>query len=160
MAKAQVPTSRVLHNNKVVDLLDIAAEMARGEIEYRKGNYDVAFGHLRQAVKLDDALPYDEPWGWMQPARHALGALLFEQGHVEEAETVYREDLGQGGQLSRATIHPDNVWSLKGLHDCLEKRGDTVELPSVRLRLEIALARADSAVGASCFCAQSAMAVG
>ena len=131
--------------------------MARGEIEYRKGNFEQAFTHLRQAVVLDDALPYDEPWGWMQPARHALGALLFEQGHIDEAEAVYREDLGLGGQLSRATVHPDNVWSLKGLHDCLKARGDEVELPSVRQRLDIALARADRAVGASCFCAQAAM---
>ncbi len=156
-AKTRVPDTRVLHNNRVVDLLEIAAEMARGEIEYRKGNFEQAFTHLRQAVVLDDALPYDEPWGWMQPARHALGALLFEQGHIDEAEAVYREDLGLGGQLSRATVHPDNVWSLKGLHDCLKARGDEVELPSVRQRLDIALARADRAVGASCFCAQAAM---
>jgi hypothetical protein len=93
----------------------------------------------------------------MQPTRHALGALLFEQGHVAEAEAVYREDLGLGGTLSRATIHPDNVWSLKGLHDCLEARGDTVELPQIKQRLDLALARADRAVAASCFCAQAAM---
>ena len=30
----------------------------------------------------------------MQPVRRALGALLLEQGRVEEAESVYREDLG------------------------------------------------------------------
>ena len=40
------------------------------EFEYRKGNYDVAFEHLRHAVELDDRLPYDEPWGWMVPVRH------------------------------------------------------------------------------------------
>ena len=116
-----------------------------------------AFAALRRSVELDDALPYDEPWGWMQPTRHALGALLFEQGHIAEAEAVYREDLGLGGQLSRATVHPDNVWSLKGLHDCLKARGETAELVHVRQRLDLALARADRAVGASCFCAQAAM---
>jgi len=40
--------------------------MLRGEIEYRKGNHDAAFSHLRHAVALDDNLPYDEPWGWMR----------------------------------------------------------------------------------------------
>lgn len=159
-AKARVPETRLLHNNRVVDLLEIAAAMARGEIEYRKGNYDTAFAHLREAVRLDDALPYDEPWGWMQPARHALGALLFEQGRIAEAEAVYREDLGLGGQLSRATVHPGNVWSLKGLHDCLEARGETAEIVHVRQQLDRALARADRAVAASCFCAQAAMAAG
>jgi hypothetical protein len=93
----------------------------------------------------------------MQPTRHALGALLFEQGHVAEAEAVYREDLGLGGTLSRASIHPDNVWSLKGLHDCLKARGAVEELQLIRQRLDLALARADRSVGASCFCAQAAM---
>ena len=156
-AKAAMPESRLMHNNKVVDLLEVAAEMIRGEVEYRKENYDTAYAHLRKAVHLEDTLPYDEPWGWMQPVRHALGALLFEQGHVAEAEAVYREDLGLGGQLSRATVHPDNVWALKGLHDCLEARGEDVEILHIRQKLDLALARADRAVGASCFCAQAAM---
>ncbi|WP_372572782.1 tetratricopeptide repeat protein [Ruegeria jejuensis] len=156
-ARARVPETRLMHNNKVVHLLEIASEMLRGEIEYRKENYEVAFAHLRASVALDDGLPYDEPWGWMQPTRHALGALLFEQGHTEEAEAVYREDLGLGGQLSRATVHPDNVWSLKGLHDCLKARGEDVEIIQIKQRLDLALARADGSVGASCFCAQAAM---
>ncbi|SMO39930.1 hypothetical protein [Ruegeria faecimaris] len=156
-AKARVPETRLLHNNRVIDLLDIAREMLRGEIEYRMENYDAAYAHLRRSVELDDTLPYDEPWGWMQPTRHALGALLFEQGHTAEAEAIYREDLGLGGTLSRASVHPDNVWSLKGLHDCLKARGETVEIVQIRQRLDLALARADRAVGASCFCAQAAM---
>ena len=156
-AKERVPESRLMHNNRVIDLLDIAREMLRGEIEYRKGNHDTAYAHLRRSVELDDNLPYDEPWGWMQPTRHALGALLFEQGHLAEAEAVYREDLGLGGTLSRASIHPDNVWSLKGLYDCLKARGETREIGHIRQRLDLALARADRAVGASCFCAQAAM---
>ncbi|NVO55423.1 hypothetical protein HW561_06445 [Rhodobacteraceae bacterium B1Z28] len=156
-AKACVPETRRLHNNRVIDLLEIAREMLRGEIEYRKGNYDIAYAHLRKSVELDDTLPYDEPWGWMQPTRHALGALLFEQGHVIEAEAVYREDLGLGGSLSRASIHPDNIWSLKGLHDCLKARGEDIEIKQIKQRMDLALARADRAVGASCFCAQAAM---
>ncbi|MBJ6371577.1 hypothetical protein [Sedimentitalea arenosa] len=156
-ACARVPETRLMHNNKVCDLLSIAHEMLRGEIEYRKGNFDVAFAHLRNSVQLDDALPYDEPWGWMQPTRHALGALLFEQGRIDEAEIVYREDLGLGGTIARAAVHPDNVWSLKGLHDCLKARGETRELRQVKQRLELALGRADNIVAASCFCAQAAM---
>jgi tetratricopeptide (TPR) repeat protein len=155
--KATVPKTRLLHNNKVVDLLDIAAEMLRGEILYRKGDFEDAFAALRRSVALDDDLPYDEPWGWMQPTRHALGALLLEQGRIGEAEAVFREDLGFGGELSRATVHPDNVWSLKGLHDCLRARGETAEILQVRQRLELADARADRKVAASCFCAQAAL---
>jgi tetratricopeptide (TPR) repeat protein len=159
-ARAKVPDTRLLHNVKTVDLLEIASAMLEGELAYRKQDYDDAFAALRRAVALDDGLPYDEPWGWMQPTRHALGALLLEQGHVAEAEQVYREDLGLVPGLPRACVHPDNVWSLKGLHDCLERRGATEELAYVSTRLDIAMARADTPIAASCGCAQAAMAAG
>jgi tetratricopeptide (TPR) repeat protein len=155
-AKARVPETRRVHNNKVVDLLAVADEMLTGELEYRRGNFDIAFAHLRRSVELDDALPYDEPWGWMQPTRHALGALLLEQGRVTEAEAIYRSDLGYDGKLSRACQHPENVWSLHGLHECLTRRGDTVEAPLIKARLDLALARTEVPVRASCLCRREA----
>ena len=157
-AKIRVPDSRRVHNNTVIDLLAVAEEMLNGELEYRKGNYDTAFAHLRRSVELDDSLPYDEPWGWMQPARHALGALLLEQGHVEEAEAVYRSDLGLDGKLSRACQHPDNLWSLHGLYECLTRRGEKVESALIKQKLDLALARAEVPIKASCFCRRAAMA--
>lgn len=158
LARDAMPEDRRLHNVLCLEQLAVAEAMLEGEIEYRKGNYERAYDRLRDAVKLEDALPYDEPWGWMQPTRHALGALLLEQGHVSEAETVYREDLGLGGHLSRAQIHPDNVWSLRGLNDCLKARGaqDSIEGRLIAQKLAMAEARADGVVGASCFCAQAA----
>jgi tetratricopeptide (TPR) repeat protein len=158
MAKARVPESRRVHNNTMVDLLGVAEEMLKGELEYRKGNHDSAFAHLRKSVDLDDALPYDEPWGWMQPTRHALGALLLEQGRIDEAEAVYRSDLGLDGKLSRACQHPDNLWSLHGLHECLTRRGEKVEAALIRPRLDLAVARAEVPIKASCFCRRVAMA--
>lgn len=155
-ASARVPSTRRVHNNTVVDLLAIAEEMLSGELEYRRANYDVAFRHLRRAVELEDSLPYDEPWGWMQPSRHALGALLLEQGHVAEAEAVYRADLGFDGKLSRACQHLENVWSLHGLHECLTRRGDKVEAPLIKARLDLATARAEVVVRASCYCRRQA----
>ena len=136
-------------------LLAIAEEMLEGEIAYRRGEYDAAFAHLRAAIALEDDLPYDEPWGWMQPIRHALGALLLEQGRAAEAEVVYREDLGLGGTLPRAQIHPDNLWALRGLLDCLQRRGELAEATMIRQRVDIAAARADQPVSVSCFCARS-----
>ena len=133
--------------------------MLQGEIAYRRGEHDAAFTHLRAAITLEDDLPYDEPWGWMQPVRHALGALLLEQGRVAEAEATYREDLGLGGTLPRAQIHPDNLWALRGLFDCLELRGETAEAAIIRQRLTYAAARADLAVAVSCFCATMRQAV-
>ncbi|GGG68689.1 hypothetical protein GCM10011415_14900 [Salipiger pallidus] len=157
-ARDAMPEDRRLHNVLCLEQLAVAEAMLDGEIEYRKGNYDVAYRRLRDAVALEDALPYDEPWGWMQPTRHALGALLLEQGHVEKAEAAYREDLGLGGTLTRAQIHPDNVWSLRGLNDCMKARGasGSVEARIIAQKLALAEARADGRVGASCYCAQAA----
>ncbi|MGZ0188903.1 MAG: hypothetical protein ACKVH0_13010 [Alphaproteobacteria bacterium] len=157
-AKAKVPDTRRVHNNLVIDLLDIGEAMLNGELEYRRGNYDVAFDHLRRSVELDDNLPYDEPWGWMQPARHALGALLMEQVHFAEAEAVYRADLGLDDTLSRACQHPNNLWSLHGFHECLTRRGEKVESVIIKQQLDQALARAEVAVHASCYCRQQAAA--
>ena len=151
-ALTRVPGSRSVFNNQCLDILAIAREMMRGEIEYRRGRFDTAFGHLRAAVKLDDNLPYDEPWGWMQPARHALAALLLEQDRVEEAAAVYRADLGYDATLSRACQHPDNVWSLHGYHECLQRLGRIQEAAIVKQRLDLALARTDVPITASCFC--------
>jgi tetratricopeptide (TPR) repeat protein len=151
-ARQRVPATRMLFNNTCLDILGIAEAMMTGELEYRRGNYEEAFAQLRRAVELDDGLPYDEPWGWMQPTRHALGALLMEQGRFDEAEAIYRADLGLDGTLRRACQHPDNVWSLHGLYECLTRRGESVEAPLIKQRLDLALARTDVPVKASCFC--------
>ena len=173
----RVPATRVVFNNTCLDILAIAARMLHGEVSYRAGDHETAFEHLRAAVRLADALPYDEPWGWMQPPRHALGALLLEQGRVEEAEAVYRADLGLGGDAPaacrssesdanaggngfglggdaplRAGRHPDNVWSLHGFHECLVRRGKQAEAALVAPRLALALARTDVPIRSSCLC--------
>ncbi len=155
-AVARVPDSRTLFNNTCRDILAVAGAMLDGELEYRRGHYDEAFRLLRRAVELDDGLPYDEPWGWMQPARHAYGALLLEQGLLAEAEAVYRADLGLDGTLARACQHPGNVWSLHGYHECLTRLGKAEQAGIVRQQLEIAAARADVPIRSSCYCRLSA----
>jgi tetratricopeptide (TPR) repeat protein len=151
-AYATIPESRYLFNNTSRDILAVAAAMLDGEIAYRSGDFDEAFTHLRRAVELDDSLPYDEPWGWMQPTRHAFGALLAEQGHVEQAAEVYAADLGLDPTLSRACQHPGNVWSLHGYHECLQRLGRTAEAAIVGQQLALARARADVPITASCAC--------
>lgn len=151
-AVTKIPETRYVFNNKCTDILAIATQMLSGEIEYRKGNFEQAFAHLRRSVELDDGLPYDEPWGWMQPARHALGALLLEQGRVAEAEQVYCDDLGLNTTLSRASQHPENVWSLQGYVECLHKLHKHHEAMQMEKRLELARAWADVPIQASCFC--------
>ncbi len=148
----RVPETRMTFNNTCRSILKVAEAMLDGELYYRKGHFNSAFDHLRRSVALDDALPYEEPWGWMQPTRHALGALLLEQGHTDEAEDVYRSDLGLNGKLRRPCQHPDNIWSLHGLHECLTKRGEAAEAALIKQRLDLAMARADVEVKGSCYC--------
>lgn len=151
-AAKNVPSSRTVFNNTCVDILAIAAAMLDGELEYRRGNAELGLEHLRRAIELDDALPYDEPWGWMQPTRHAYGALLLEQGRPQEALAAYSADLGFDDALPRAQQHRNNVWALHGFHECLTRLGRAAEARLVRPQLELALAAADVPVRSSCFC--------
>ncbi len=137
--------SNIIHDPKDRSgILDVAQAVLDGEVEYHKGNFEMAFEHLRLAVKRDIGLHYDEPWGWMMPARHVLGALLLEKGEAAAAEAVYREDL---------KMYKNNLWSLVGLHQALKQLQKMDEAESVHAAFQAASARADVKVGASCLCA-------
>jgi tetratricopeptide (TPR) repeat protein len=84
----------------------VAAPLLAGEIELRSGRAAHAIPLLRQAVKAEDALNYDEPPPWPQPARLSLGEALLEAGKPAEAAQVFREDLQR---------YPENGWALFGL---------------------------------------------
>jgi tetratricopeptide (TPR) repeat protein len=151
----RVQPSRMVFSNTATLVLGIGAAMMDGEVAYKSGRVEEGLAHLRRAVLLEDGLLYDEPWGWMQPTRHALGALLMEAGHYAEAEAVYRADLGFDPAVPRSFRHPRNVWSLHGLHECLSRRGDTVEIHYIKPMLEQARARATVPIRASCYCRRS-----
>lgn len=151
-AAKRIPPTRKDFPNTISDELKVSTAMLDGEIEYRRGNYSLAFQRLREAIHYDDTLLYSEPWGWMQPARHAFAALSLEQGNVEDALLAYAEDLGLDGSLTRAHQHPNNVWALHGYHECLVRLGRTNEARIIEKQLELAVAVADVPVKASCFC--------
>ena len=137
--------SNIMHDPEHrTGILDVAEAVLDGEVEYHKGNYQEAFKHLRLAVKRDTNLPYEEPWGWMMPTRHVLGALLLEQGEAAAAETVYQEDL---------KWYKNNLWSLLGLHQALKQQQKLEEAESVYASFQTASVRADIKIGASCLCA-------
>jgi tetratricopeptide (TPR) repeat protein len=145
IAYARVPESRLVGNNTGLTVLDIGLYMAKGELEYRKGNYNEAFDYLRTAVQKDDSLKYDEPWGWMMPVRHALGALLLEQELFTEAEEVYKNDL---------ELHPSNGWALKGLASIYHKIGNQEEATKTDALFSQAWSSSDIAIKASCYCSK------
>ena len=151
-AAALVPPTRLDFPNKVTDILKIATAMLDGEIAYRRGSYEVAFGRLRDAIAIEDVLPFAEPWGWMLPARHPFAALSLEQGLVEQAAHAYAQDLSLAPTPGRTHQHPNNVWALHGYHECLQRLGRDAEANIIQRQLVLALAEADVAVSSSCFC--------
>jgi tetratricopeptide (TPR) repeat protein len=130
-------------NNPAVEVIAVARKMAGGEIAYREGRKDEAFQRLREAVALEEQMRYDEPPGWMQPVRHALGALLLDSGRPAEAEEVYRADLKR---------HPKNAWSLLGLQQSLAAQRKTEEAVALVPQVAEAWSRADVKPPASCYC--------
>lgn len=152
LTMSRVPSTRRFLSNFALDTLAVGEAMLDGELEYHKGNHEEAYVYLREAVRRNDDLSYTEPWAWMHPPRHALAALLMEQGHFAEAEEIYRDDLGLSGRIPRCAQHPDNVWALHGLVECLQRRGDELELPLLSSKLTAALAKTDVPITSSCMC--------
>ncbi|KAK2764454.1 hypothetical protein FQN54_009149 [Arachnomyces sp. PD_36] len=155
-----VPPTRMLHNNTCVDILAVAVAMLDGELEYRRGDVDLAFQYVHRSIDLYDKLPYDEPRGWMQLARHVYGALLLDQGFVAEAAEVYDADLGIDDIIPRAKQHPNNVWSLHGYLECLVKLGRQAAASIIRPQLRFATATVDVKIHSSCFCRLNTSTIG
>jgi len=139
----RIPKDAIFGNNTAHDVLSVAEHMLAGEIAFRRGSIDEAITELREAVRLEDRLGYDEPPDWIQPVRHTLGAVLLSAGRISDAEQVYRDDLAR---------LPGNGWSLYGLSKCLTARGATDDARVVDERFKKAWARADMTIGSSCLC--------
>jgi tetratricopeptide (TPR) repeat protein len=126
------------HSGK--SLLDIAHHTLLGEIALRQGRAAAAVPHLEEAVRLQDALRYDEPAPWYYPVRQSLGAALLAAGRAGDAERVFSEDLRR---------NPKNGWSLYGLAASLNAQGrDDSE---ARRRFAAAWARSDVTLSSSRF---------
>jgi tetratricopeptide (TPR) repeat protein len=123
-----------LKDTPLAQALTIAARMAAGELAARSGRVDEAVAALREAVTIEDGIPYNEPPVWHHPPRQVLGAVLLDAGRAIEAERIYREDLAR---------FRENGWSLFGLARALSAQGKTSEAEEVRRRFDRAWSRAD-----------------
>jgi len=115
-------------------LLQIAERMLAGEIAARRQHYDDAVRKLKEAIKLEDSLPYVEPPHWLLPVRQYLGSVLLLAGRPADAETEYRADLIK---------NPENGWSLIGLIQSLRAQQKHDQLIEVEDRFKKAWAHAD-----------------
>jgi len=121
-------------------LLKIAERLLAGEIAARRQHYDDAIRKLKEAVKLEDSLPYIEPPHWPLPVRQYLGSVLLLAGRPADAETEYRADLSR---------NPENGWALIGLIQSLKDQQKNDQAAEVEDRFKKAWAHADFIPAAS-----------
>ena len=137
-----IPKETEVGNNTSADIVALIQKMLEAEILVAEGKNDEGIAGLQEALKMEDALKYDEPPAWMIPIRHSLGANLMKAGRFDEAEAVYREDLRR---------LPDNGWSLYGLAETL-KAARKPEAVAMEARFKKAWAKADTQINSSCLC--------
>lgn len=140
-ARKKVPKDRLVGNNKAADVLLVAERLMNGEILLGENKIEDSIRTLRSAVKAEDALHYNEPPDWLQPTRHALGAVLVKARRFAEAEAVYREDLRR---------LPNNGWSTFGMIQAL--RGQGKSAAKFEAAFEKIWATADTPITSSCLC--------
>jgi tetratricopeptide (TPR) repeat protein len=124
-------------------VLDVGEHFIAGEIALQRGEWDLAAEHLEKAAALEDTLSYGEPPKWLQPVRHALGAVYLKTEQYEDAERVYRKDLAKW---------KDNGWSLYGLSAALRGQGRIDEASDVERQYQLVWAEADAPTTTSCLC--------
>lgn len=117
-AKAKIPEDSIEDGSFNHRVLQVAEHFVKGEIALQKQDWPDAIWHLEKAAKVEDTLTYSEPPYWLQPVRHALGAVYMKAEMFEEAEQTYRKDL---------STWRDNAWSLFGLSQALASQGKSDE---------------------------------
>ncbi len=143
-ATKKVPADHVLGNNPAAAIFAVLTPLVEGEILVREGKVEDGCAKLRDAIKAEDALHYDEPPGWIMPVRHALGASLMTAGRFADAEEVYREDLKR---------LPENGWSLFGLARSLRlQKKNEAEATRLEARFRQVWAKSDLELKSSCLC--------
>jgi tetratricopeptide (TPR) repeat protein len=135
-----LPAVTVSARNNAQQLVAIARLVLEGTIEEHAGNHDRAIAVLSEAVKLEDALGYNEPEDWHYPVRQILGAVQLVSGKAVDAERTYQDELAR---------HRENGWSLFGLQQSLIAQERTEEAAAVGRRLTTAWAQADIQLTAS-----------
>jgi len=112
----------------------IAERTVSAELALSRGDHRTAIAALREAVLIEDEIPYDEPPGWHAPVRQTLGVVLLAASQLAEAEAVYREELHR---------NPSNGWSLRGLAESLRAQKRDDEAAEAEQQLAAAWANAD-----------------
>jgi tetratricopeptide (TPR) repeat protein len=137
-----LPVDMPAGQNTLRDVLAVARRVAAARISSAEGRDEDALRDLREAVRLEDGLAYDEPAGWFFPVRHLLGSELLRVGKANDAERTYRDDLAR---------HPSNGWALYGLMQALKAEEHGAEARDAEAEFRTAWRRATISISASAF---------
>ena len=139
---AHLPSDAPAGQNTLRDVLAVATRVAAARIAASEGRQQEALRDLREAVRLEDGLAYNEPSDWFFPVRHVLGAELLRAGIPSDAERVYRKQL---------KLQPGDGWALRGLAQALGAEGHRAAAHEAEAQFRHAWAHATVAISASAF---------
>ena len=88
------------------DLLNLAETVARARFAADSKRLGQAIRLYRQAVAIEERIPYMEPPYWYYPVHQSLGAALYRAGRFEDARAAFTTALARS---------PNNGWALFGL---------------------------------------------
>ena len=97
-------------------LLSVAQQVALGRIAQSEGDLDTAIERFEAGAELQSTINYMEPPYWYYPVRQSLGAVYLAAGRVDDAIQTFKTSLVEA---------PNNAWSLYGLQQAYEAKGDT-----------------------------------
>jgi tetratricopeptide (TPR) repeat protein len=87
-------------------LVQLAEKVALARWAQAHGRFGEAADRYREAVRIEQSIPYMEPPYWYYPVSQSLGAALFQAGRYAEAREAFATALTQS---------PNNGWVLYGL---------------------------------------------
>ncbi|WP_288380020.1 hypothetical protein [uncultured Massilia sp.] len=109
------------------EIVRTARSVARGRLLDAGGDLPAAAAAYREAIALQDKLPYMEPPYWYYPVRQSLGVVLLRSGQLDAAEQVFRDSLART---------PSIGWALRCLVEVYRQRGDAAALAAAQKRFE------------------------
>ena len=121
--------------NPASEICKISSLVLEAEIISKEGRYKGAMQLLKDAIKIEDGLNYNEPPDWFFSVRHVLGDIQLKSGDFIEAEKTYRKDL---------LYWPKNGFALNGLFESLNGQGKGKEAEELNVQFEEAWKLADS----------------
>ena len=123
--------------NSVYELVQIAYKVLEGEILASESHFDESIQRLKEAVKIEDNLNYNEPPDWFFSVRHNLGAVQIEAKNYKDAVQTFNEDLEE---------YPRNGWALHGIRLAYTKLNETQKVSETQNQIKDIWATADTEI--------------